>query len=506
MDKKMLYKTAHYYYQPILKEEQLLTGYGDTVIVTGWTPKKKVLNILKQDKSKFAAIGQLYSAIRGLDYLVKNLIVNPQVKNVIGISATQADKNAQSIECLRDFFAYGVQKNEEDTHLIVKSKTQGRINSDVFIKDINELRDRIKYYHVTDLKDLIKIIDLVSELAEDINLTPNVFINRMNWRKEVINGVYNVNKDKNIGWNRRINGVNITTKTIPEAWCEILKLITQYGIKVPTGYGGFIYDVSTLTVTVTDEPKGFSYPDYYPFNPQQLDDYKAQILNDSQIDVKYTYGQRMRSWFGVDQVEAVIEKILKEKNSPSGVISLWDVKDHVTGGSPCLNHILIKVLENKLTLTALFRSNDMFGAWPLNISGLRLLQIQVLDELRKKSLDFETVEVGDITTVSESAHIYDDCINDCLDILKQYKTSEIYDSPTGNYIISRLGEKIKIEWWLDDLLLKIYLYNLEPEGNYKERDNLRILKELSKDNPLITSSHLLYILSQLVLITRKPTS
>jgi thymidylate synthase len=502
MNKNMLYKTAHYYYQPILKEEQLLTGYGDTVIVTGWTPKKKVLNILKQDQSKFAAIGQLYSAIRGLDYLVKNLIVNPQVKNVIGINATQADKKAQSIECLRDFFAYGVQKSEEDSYLMVNSKIPGRMKSDILISTIQELRDRIKYYHVTDLKDLPKIINLVAEPAEDVVLNPDIFLHRMNWRKESLDGVYNTNKDKNIGWDKRINGVNITAPTIPEAWCEILKLITQYGIKVPTGYSGFIYDISNLTVTVTNEPEGFSYPGYYPFNPQQIEDYKTQILNDSQIDVKYTYGQRMRSWFGVDQVEAVIEKIVNEKNSPSGVISLWDVKDHITGGSPCLNHILVKILEDKLTLTALFRSNDMFGAWPLNISGLRLLQSQILDRLKSESVSFKSVSMGDITTISESAHIYDDCIDDSLNILKQYKPSECYDSPTGNYIISKLGDKIKIEWWLDDLLLKIYLYNLESDNSYKERNNLHILKELSKDNPLITSSHLLYILSQLNLMTK----
>jgi thymidylate synthase len=90
--------------------------------------------------------------------------------------------------------------------------------------------------------------------------------------------------------------------------------------------------------------------------------------------VKYTYGQRLRSWFGRDQIEQVIQKLIGEIDAASAVMSLWDVQDHDKGGSPCLNHIWIEVVDNELSLTATLRSNDMFAAWPANAMGLRALQ------------------------------------------------------------------------------------------------------------------------------------
>jgi len=63
-------------------------------------------------------------------------------------------------------------------------------------------------------------------------------------------------------------------------------------------------------------------------------------------------------------------------------MSLWDVQDH-RKQSPCLNHIWVRVVNNELSLTATFRSNDMFSAWPANAMGLRALQQYILDAIAK---------------------------------------------------------------------------------------------------------------------------
>ena len=87
-------------------------------------------------------------------------------------------------------------------------------------------------------------------------------------------------------------------------------------------------------------------------------------------------------------------------------MSLWDVRDHEKGGSPCLNHIWVRVVENELSLTATLRSNDMFAAWPANAMGLRALQQYIRDQIQERSSYH--LKMGPLITISQSAHIYDD--------------------------------------------------------------------------------------------------
>ena len=44
-------------------------------------------------------------------------------------------------------------------------------------------------------------------------------------------------------------------------------------------------------------------------------------------------------------------KLIQEIDAASAVMSLWDVQDHFKGGSPCLNHIWLRLVENQLSLT-----------------------------------------------------------------------------------------------------------------------------------------------------------
>lgn len=99
-------------YTPRYKAKQLILGTGRTVIVSGWTVRKVLA--AKFNPSDYAAIGQLYSAARGLNILVRNLMANPQVRNVVVLSATEEDRNAQSCDRVWDFWQYGVTKSEDN--------------------------------------------------------------------------------------------------------------------------------------------------------------------------------------------------------------------------------------------------------------------------------------------------------------------------------------------------------------------------------------------------------
>src|SRR4030042_5291381 len=65
--------------------------------------------------------------------------------------------------------------------------------------------------------------------------------------------------------------------------------------------------------------------------------------------------------------------------------------------TPCLTLIQGFCLDNKLYLTAYFRSNDMFAAWPQNAFALRKLQTEIANKL--------SFGVGDLITISHTAFI-----------------------------------------------------------------------------------------------------
>src|SRR3990172_7941697 len=97
----------------------------------------------------------------------------------------------------------------------------------------------------------------------------------------------------------------------------------------------------------------------------------------------------------------------------------WIVEDELTRrylnkdkNSPCIILVHPFAPDGKLHMTSYIRSNDMFRAWPLNAFGLRKLQKIIAEELK--------IEMGDLITISSSAHLYQDCWQDTKEILKEH--------------------------------------------------------------------------------------
>ena len=168
-----------------------------------------------------------------------------------------------------------------------------------------------------------------------------------------------------------------------------------------------------------------------------------------QGEIRYTYGQRLRSYFGVDQIEDVIAKLVRERDSRSAVASLWDpARDHRVGGSPCLNHLWFRIVEDRLNLTSVIRSNDMYKAWPENAFALRRLQDLVRRAVEAASGG--TVGLGELIIVSESAHVYDDDWDSTEHVLSRHypelvaRLRERRD-PRGNFVIEVEPDGLRVE-------------------------------------------------------------
>ncbi|MCL1467750.1 thymidylate synthase [Argonema galeatum] len=471
------------------KPNQLICGTGQAAVVSGWTVKDAIAKHLRSHE--YAVIGQLYSPTRGISFLIRNLLANPHVRYLIIINATKEDNNAGGCECLRDFFCNGFAAGKSDTgrdSWVIKSRVTGYIDIEIEASALEKLRQSIECFEAKSITDAVT---QVKSCVEKDAVEP--------WGKSLEFPQVEVAPTVLPG---PLYGHRIEGKNIAETWVKIIHRIKRDGTIRPTGYDGYIQELIDLMAVVTDEPEDFYFPEpnYLPVDPETIKNYIPEILEDSTYieGVKYTYSQRLRSWFGRDQIEDVIQKLIGEIDAASAVMNLWDsggninrradgTSDHQHSGSPCLNHIWVRVVNGELSLTATLRSNDMFGAWVANAMGLRALQKHIRDEIVNRS--HYTLKMGPLITVSQSAHIYDDTWENADRLIKQQYSAICkqmdYCDPSGNFLIEIADNKIVVSQTTPG--------SGEIVARYSSKDALKLIREICNASPAIRPDHAGYL-------------
>ncbi|MBS3171787.1 hypothetical protein J4449_04210 [Candidatus Woesearchaeota archaeon] len=425
-------------FQALYKATRLIYGNPESNIgiVTLWTKPKELAQ--KIDSSKYCVLGPLYSAERGLDLLIRNLLANSQITVLL---LTGVDFSKSGI-VLKDFFEKGFFQGKTDTTekpcWRVNSEYEGYIDLDIPEETLNLIRETVTLIKVPDLSTF----DFSTITAPQKTREKFVFIKKEEQVKKYT-GEY--------------IGYVVRGKTVAEAWLKILDTILKFGKESGTHYDDMQKEIINLMSVISDEdPNNLIVPEFFPSDKQHVNEYIPRMTKDlpgGTTKSEYTYGSRMRSWFGIDQVNGAVEKLIREPVSRAVVISLWDtVKDLTLGGSPCLNHIWIRINNNKLFMTCIFRSHDMFEGYPENALALRVLQEEIRklveDGIKAKGEEIN-LRLGNLVILSQSAHIYDDSWERCQKIVNMYLPryagllSEF--DPRGNLIINTEDDEIVVE-------------------------------------------------------------
>ncbi|MCW9682812.1 thymidylate synthase [Dolichospermum planctonicum UHCC 0167] len=469
---------TRFYYTAQHKPNQLIYGSGQTAVITGWTVKEAIYKHLQ--KNEYAVIGQLYSPTRGINLLIRNLLLNPHVRYLVILNATKEDKNAGACQCLGDFFRHGVEESISDIgrkSWVIRSLIPGYIDIDIDINALEKLRHSVEIQEAISISDAVEKIkyygnkEIVAPWGTPLQFPMNIV------ESNVFPGTR---------YGHRIEG-----KTIAETWVKIIHRIKTTGTIRPTGYDGTWQELIDLMAIITDEPDNFYFPEpnYLPIDRSFLEEYISQILDNTtnQEGVKYTYGQRLRSWFGRDQIEQVIEKLAHDINSARAVMSLWDASQDHNDNPPCLNHIWVRIVDNELSLTATFRSNDMFSAWPANAMGLRALQKYIYNAVINKTNHI--LKMGALITISQSAHIYDDCFENVANIISsQYSKiaqRKDYFDPAGSFIITIQNNQIIVEHTTPG--------SGEVVNCYSGKSAHKLSQQIFTDSPGLQVSHAMYL-------------
>lgn len=120
--------------------------------------------------------------------------------------------------------------------------------------------------------------------------------------------------------------------------------------------------------------------------------------------VEASYGYRWRRHFGRDQLLDLVEHLREEPTSRQGVVVMWDPSSDGLRAAkrknvPCPFCWTVNIIDGRLNLHLVIRSNDMMLGNPHDTAGFALLQAMLAQELG--------VRVGKLTVSISHAHIYE---------------------------------------------------------------------------------------------------
>ena len=161
----------------------------------------------------------------------------------------------------------------------------------------------------------------------------------------------------------------------------------------------------------------------YPFEDMALQGYVLQVDDYSQIYLEkdengnlpfvYTYPNRLFNIHQVtrddvvddfNQVEIIVNRLKEHIGSNRAVANLYMCAlDKDEQHIPCLQFVQCLIRNNKLYLHVLFRSNDLYTAFPSNMLFLQYLGLKITNELKE---DYPLLKFSGLYYNSTSLHIY----------------------------------------------------------------------------------------------------
>jgi thymidylate synthase len=266
----------------------------------------------------------------------------------------------------------------------------------------------------------------------------------------------------------------ITGKSIPQVWEKSIVEIWNNGCEVKTQYDKENVDFSkdaTMMMEITEPMSEPRIHRAFPGGIVELEVYRQEVVeglhnnwvnphNKENEGWRYGYYERLANYSAIvhephaegtewveyteksiNQIQYIIDTLKACPHSRRAQAVIWKPWfDTQIGDCPCLQHVQCRIIDGKLNMNVMMRSNDAFRAAFMNIFAFTDLQRYITEALN--------VEIGTYTHVANSYHIYHDCFEDVKGFLKQLETRTFEertyrtDDPTIQEIIKEAKEQI----------------------------------------------------------------
>lgn len=420
------------------------------MIATQWTPVETIKKLT--DENSYALMGQLYTK-KGINYVIRNILANPFITRIYLVGSDLMESG----EAFKKFMKEGVDENG-----LIIGDDVAKIEKEISAEALEAFRKNVEIVDLMGADKLPKLKELIkAEESKGTWRDPETFSDPPKPQVSVYPG--------------EIDLIRIKRQTVSEAYVSTLKHIMQFGleskpvINYVSDTSSKMHELLNLSIVVeSEDPSSWVVPEYMPFSKTDLDSYFKGFFNPDRGTEDYSYGERLfnyagdemerlceiypwlkidrfKKYFphgGIDQVAVSIVRKLKSFEFDKGAIALLgnpftDVfPQRPPKKIPCLFLIQCQIYQGMLSMTAYFRSNDMYNAWPLNAFALRKLQSEIAKQLE--------VEMGALVTISNMAHIYEHNYSDAEKIVKDNFTPGCEWDPRGNFQIELQGDEIVV--------------------------------------------------------------
>lgn len=479
-------------FEPLYFKEKLtvVNPHGFIGLVTLWSSPSWVIRQLERasvdlshETSPIAVIGTLYG--NGFRQLIRNLLFNPQIRMLVCCGRNRTN----SLEDLLAFFDAGIEEVEGSSPFFL----DGIQTPAARIKGAKRIIDAL--VRPEDFENKPEIV-LLGELRDDESLRK---------AKEFFGGLNGIHPQNSVGNSLQIRkevplpstrveehpsnpGAFVVAKReVIKAWEELIFVIYRFG-HITHLQKGDRKELQNIKVVV-EEPS--SEPDPHLFNywftEDKIKQYQREILSaEKYSDVSYSYGHRIRSYFGKDTLEQVAQRLAEDREDRKCFISLWDTASDLNGqGShPCLVTVFFRFFGQRLTMTATYRTHNALDAWIYNFYGLKV----ILDYVAQAT----GLEPGRMTIISHSISIDVNDLSRAALLVERSRHFAIELDPHGEFAFSvdhDSGEIIVHHYYKNDLLIK----------EYRGKSAELIQHQLYRDMALSDLNHAMYVGRQLAM-------
>ncbi len=338
-----------------------------------WSVSARPGLTLSPETSPIAVFGTLYG--NGLRELLRNLLYNPQIRTLLVCGRNRSG----SLEELQAFFDLGLEPAASPL-VSYEVAAGGEVVQTCKIKGTNRLIDNLvrpdhfrvkpQFLELGEPKDEQTLKRLQEFFTDRQNLSQE--IDPATPRQEIPLPQVSISH-----FPSRPQAHTVVRDTPLEAWQELLFVISRFGHPVKLAKGERL-ELQNLKVVV-NRPVFESEEALrqHHFDPEKLRTYQRDFLRGEKgADETYSYGHRLRSYFGTDNVTACLNRLLADPEDRKAYLTLWDNRRdlEVPKGQPCFVSLFCRRYDQQLTLTATFRTHNALDAWLPNVYGLMAVQ------------------------------------------------------------------------------------------------------------------------------------
>ncbi|MFX4177484.1 thymidylate synthase [Aliarcobacter butzleri] len=142
-------------------------------------------------------------------------------------------------------------------------------------------------------------------------------------------------------------------------------------------------------------------------------------FSDDNVTLNGAYGFRILKYFNSNQLEKAISELNENRESRRVVLTMYSPNDlnKTSKDIPCNTTIYLKIKDNKLDITILNRSNDLYLGVPYNVFVFYLLQLYIAEKINS--------DIGTQTHFTDSLHVYTKDLGKVEEIINNNSLEEI---------------------------------------------------------------------------------